>query len=85
MNWLVTIYSAILFFLLTPAILLRLPNGGNKYVVAGVHAIVFALLFHFTSSMVNGLRMREGLTCPPGQRPGVGKGARSCLANSNFK
>lgn len=67
MNWLVTIYSAVLFFLLTPAILLRLPNGGNKYVVAGVHAIVFALLFHFTSSMVKGLGMREGMSCPPGQ------------------
>ena len=67
MNWLVTIYSAVLFFLLTPAILLRLPNKGNKYVVAGVHAIVFALLFHFTSSMVKGLGMRESMSNDDGQ------------------
>jgi hypothetical protein len=52
MNWFFTIYIAILFFILTPSILLRLPPKGNKYVVALVHAIVFAVIFHFTFKFV---------------------------------
>jgi hypothetical protein len=38
------ILAVLLFFVLTPGILLRLPNKGSKYVVAGVHAVVFGLL-----------------------------------------
>jgi len=52
MNWFVTAYAALLFFLLTPAILLRLPPNGSKYTVAIVHALVFALIFHFTHKLV---------------------------------
>jgi hypothetical protein len=52
MNWLFSLYVAILFFILTPAVLLRIPKKGSKYMVAGVHAIVFALLLHFTGKFV---------------------------------
>ena len=52
MGLVVSIYAAILFFLLTPAILVRLPPGGSKWTVAAVHAIVFAILFHFTHKIV---------------------------------
>jgi len=52
MNWFFIIYVAILFFILTPSILLRLPPKGNKYTVALVHAIVFAIVFHFTYKFV---------------------------------
>lgn len=52
MNYVVSLYTAFLFFLLTPAILLRLPPNGSKYVVALVHAIVFAVIFHFTKDLV---------------------------------
>jgi hypothetical protein len=45
-------YVAVLFFLLTPSILLRLPPKGSKYVVAFVHALVFATVFHFTHKFV---------------------------------
>jgi hypothetical protein len=67
MNWLFSLYVAILFFILTPAILLRIPKNGNKYTVAGVHAIVFALLLHFTGKFVWNFSMSmegfsEGLT-----------------------
>ena len=48
MNWFVTVYAAVLFFVLTPGILLSLPPGGSKMVVALVHAVVFALVLHFT-------------------------------------
>jgi len=30
-------------------VLLRIPKNGNKYVVAFVHAIIFALIFHFSA------------------------------------
>lgn len=52
MNWLFSLYVAVLFFILTPAVLLRIPKKGSKYTVAGVHAIVFALLLHFTGKFV---------------------------------
>jgi len=45
-------YVAVLFFLLTPSVLLRLPPKGGKYVVAFVHALVFAAVFHFTHKFV---------------------------------
>ena len=52
MNWLVTLYAALLFFALSPNVLLRLPPKGDKFLVAGVHAIIFALIFHFTHNLV---------------------------------
>jgi hypothetical protein len=71
MNWIVAIYSAILFFILTPNILVRLPPKSGKYVVAATHALIFALVFHFTckiiwmTSMSMGLHgFREGVTAP---------------------
>jgi hypothetical protein len=42
--------TVILFFLLTPGILLRLPPGGDKYTVAFVHAVVFGLIMWFLKS-----------------------------------
>jgi hypothetical protein len=36
--------TALLFFVLTPGILLRLPPGGSQMVVAATHALVFALV-----------------------------------------
>ena len=52
MSFLVSLYAAVLFFLLTPSILVSLPPKGGKYVVAGVHALVFAIIFHFTHKLV---------------------------------
>ena len=46
------IFSAVLFFLLTPGILLSLPPGGSKMVVAGTHAIVFAVVMTFFHKMI---------------------------------
>lgn len=34
--------TALLFYILTPGILLRLPPGGSQMVVAATHALVFA-------------------------------------------
>jgi hypothetical protein len=66
MSFAVSIYAAILFFLLTPAILLRLPPNGSKMTVAAVHAVVFAIIFHFTHKFVWRLGARfEGMTPTP--------------------
>ena len=61
------LFTALLFFLLTPGILLSLPPGGSKKVVAAVHAVVFALVWTFTHKLVwewgvsNGYITKEGL------------------------
>jgi hypothetical protein len=52
MNLAVAIYSAILFFLLSPGVLLRLPPNGSKLTVAGVHAVVFAGVLYFTAGFI---------------------------------
>jgi len=48
MHILMSVYIALLFVLLTPGILLRLPPGGSKLTVAVVHGIVFAIVTHFS-------------------------------------
>jgi hypothetical protein len=52
MNWIMFLYAALLFFLLTPGILLTLPPKGKKLTVAAVHALVFGLVWAFTHNMV---------------------------------
>ena len=42
--------TVILFFLLTPGILVSLPPGGDKYTVAFVHAVVLGLIMWFLKS-----------------------------------
>jgi hypothetical protein len=58
MNVFVTVYVALLFIVLTPGILLTIPKGGSKLVVAAVHALVFGVVYHFTHKMVWKLSMR---------------------------
>jgi hypothetical protein len=61
MSWIFSLYVAFLFFILTPAILVRLPPKAGKFTVAGFHAVVFALVLHFTGKMVwNLCRSLEG-------------------------
>ena len=44
MGYFYLLTTALLFFVLTPGILLSLPPGGSKMTVAAVHAIVFAVV-----------------------------------------
>ena len=37
---------------LTPGVLLTLPKGGSKLVVAAVHGLVFTVVYHFTNKLV---------------------------------
>jgi hypothetical protein len=71
MNWAVTFYAAILFFVLTPSILVRLPPNGSKFTVAAFHALVFALVFHFTHKMVWQMSMGMGMPNVPMRKEGM--------------
>jgi hypothetical protein len=48
MNLGMGVYLVLLFVALTPGVLLSLPPGGSKLVVAGTHGAVFALVFCLT-------------------------------------
>ena len=75
MNWLVTLYTAVLFFVLVPGVLVTLPPKQGKLVVAAFHAVVFALVWHFTHKLVWQASM--GLTVPsaPIRKEGFKEGA----------
>jgi hypothetical protein len=47
MGWPV-LYCAVLFFVLTPGILVSLPKGGSKVTVAATHALIFATICYAT-------------------------------------
>jgi len=42
-----SIIPGVLFFILSPGILTRIPKNGDKYLVTFVHSIIFAILLHF--------------------------------------
>lgn len=52
MNIFMALYAFILFFVLTPGIVLSLPPKGSKTVVALTHALVFAVVWYLTSKFV---------------------------------
>ncbi len=52
MNLIMFLFTAVLFFLLTPGILLSLPPGGSKMVVAATHAVVFGVVFSISHNML---------------------------------
>ncbi len=52
MNLIMFLFSAVLFFLLTPGILLSLPPGGSKTVVAATHAVVFGAVWSLSHNML---------------------------------
>lgn len=78
MNWIVSIYTALLFFLLSPNVLLRLPPKGKPLLVAGVHAVVFAIIFHLTHKLVMDLSYSVG-----GGHEGFQEGAWASQRNIN--
>lgn len=66
MQLVMSLYVAALFFVLTPGVLLSLPKGGSKLTVAGVHALVFALVFYLTHKMAWNLSVKlEGFEEAP--------------------
>jgi len=60
MDLVLPLYTALLFVVLTPGILLTLPKGGSKLTVAAVHGLVFAVVLYFTAKIVVDLTRTEG-------------------------
>ena len=52
MNVYMILYIAVLFFVLSPGVLLSLPMRGSLMQKAAVHAVVFAAVWHFSHKMV---------------------------------
>jgi hypothetical protein len=52
MNLMMFLYLAVLAFLLSPGVLLRLPPGGSPVSVALTHALVISLVWGLTSPLV---------------------------------
>jgi hypothetical protein len=81
-HYIMSAFVALLFFVLTPGVLVSLPPKGSKLVVAATHAVVFTLVFHFTHKMVwNISKMYEGFQnctddsqCPDGRSCNTNKG-----------
>jgi hypothetical protein len=49
------LYLVFLFYVLSPNVLLRIPPNGSKHVVALVHAVVFAVVYYYTSGYVGSM------------------------------
>jgi hypothetical protein len=64
MNLIMSLYVALLFVLLTPGVLIRLPPKGSLLTVAIVHGLVFALVFHFTHKVMYRMSV-DGFTGAP--------------------
>ena len=45
------VFVGLLFFALVPGILVSLPKGGSKFMVAGVHAVIFGLIYYFNRTL----------------------------------
>ena len=52
MNVYMSVFLALLFVLLTPGVLVSLPPGGSKLVVAATHGVVFAAVYYLTHKAV---------------------------------
>lgn len=77
MSWLMTLYTALLFVVLVPGVLVTLPPGGKKLTVALVHGLVFALLLNLTHKTVARLLSPyEGFT-------GTKKAGEACMADAD--
>lgn len=59
MNILMSVYVFILFFVLVPGQIVRLPMNASKLVVNLTHALVFAIIFHFTHDRI--MMMTSGM------------------------
>jgi hypothetical protein len=50
-----SLYVALLFFVLVPGVVIKLPVNGSRFMSATVHAVIFAVIFHFTHKAVWGM------------------------------
>jgi hypothetical protein len=53
MQFLMTLFVALLFFCQTPGLFFTLSKSGNKYVIAAAHAVLFAISYALVNIAVN--------------------------------
>lgn len=46
------LFIAILFVLLVPGVLFKIPANGSPLTIAFIHGLIFAFLYHFTYKIV---------------------------------
>ena len=51
-DYIVVIYTSVLFFLLTPNVIVRIPPKANNLTVAFVHTLIFGCLFYLIHRFV---------------------------------
>lgn len=49
MNWKYLLQTALVFFIMTPGVLITLPPGGSRYTVAAVHSVLYAVIHKYLS------------------------------------
>jgi hypothetical protein len=82
---LMSLAIAALFFVLTPGVLVSLPSGKGKLVVAATHAVLFAFIFHLAHKPLMNLAQQyelfEDAAKPPCAAPGAkpASGASCCI------
>ena len=50
--WMMAVYAAVLFYALTPGVLVSLPPGASRMTVNLTHAVVFGVVWALTNKMV---------------------------------
>jgi p-aminobenzoyl-glutamate transporter AbgT len=58
-----SVFAVILFIILSPNVLLRLPPNGSKMTVVVVHALIFGTIFYFIHPMVYGYFNKTHTQC----------------------
>ena len=51
-HYLMSLYVALLFIILTPGVLVRIPKRSSLLIAAIVHGIIFAIIYHLTHKYV---------------------------------
>jgi len=75
MNFIVSLYCVLLFIVLPPGLIVSIPFKGKSLITVGVHAIIFAIIFHFTHKAVWRFSIRNHLEgFDEGGTGGKGKG-----------
>jgi uncharacterized membrane protein len=66
MNINITIFIIILFYLLSPGILVTLPDSlpsTSKYTIALLHAVIFGLVYYYTYNFIEKFNVNSTIPC----------------------
>jgi uncharacterized membrane protein len=52
----ISLFCVVLFYFLTPGILLSLPAGSGKKTIAAAHSVIFGLIFFFSHNLIMSIK-----------------------------